>query len=610
MVARDNAIDTEPPAFVEQVVLAFSVIGTIATLAWVLWFCRYGLDLSDESFYIVWISNPFLYGISSTQFGFVYHPLYELLGGNIAALRQANILLTFCLAWVLCSVFFRNVFQTQRVAFARLHIISASFATTSLLSLVVWLPTPSYNSLALQALLIAATGLVLADSRTSRASLIGWLLIGVGGWLAFMAKPTTAAGLGVGSGIYLLMAGKLNVRLVALSLITALGLLFLSAFAIDGSIPGFIDRLRGGVEVGSAMGGGHTMAQLLRLDDFRFSLKERDLLLAGTAVFVSAAYFSQAQSKSLLYGGALLSISFVLIELAIVGGLIEKPLNAGSFQSLLIWSVPFAGMLVGVLLSRFQLLLQISRGQWALSLVLLTFPHSFAFGTNSNYWLAGAGAAIFWVVSGLALLGSITPGHRPFAYLLPLALGAQLITVALIHFGIDAPYRQPHHLNKNDYTLEIGRPGSELVLSKDVGQYFSDAVEVAKLAGFKEGTPMIDLTGQSPGTLYAMGARNIGQAWTIGGYPGSNGLAQAMLKRVSCEELSVAWVLAEPGGAREISSEILRSYGANMASDFEVVGTFKTAKGAGGFQDVRVQKLFKPVRPITAANSSCIAARQ
>ena len=111
MLIDDNAINAKPPLPVEQVVLALSVIGTIFTLGWVLWFSRYGLDLTDESFYLVWISSPFLYSVSSTQFGFVYYPLYELLGGNIAALRQANILITFGLAVALCNAFFKKIFQ-------------------------------------------------------------------------------------------------------------------------------------------------------------------------------------------------------------------------------------------------------------------------------------------------------------------------------------------------------------------------------------------------------------------------------------------------------------------------------------------------------------------
>jgi hypothetical protein len=120
---------------------------------------------------------------------------------------------------------------------------------------------------------------------------------------------------------------------------------------------------------------------------------------------------------------------------------------------------------------------------------------------------------------------------------------------------------------------------------------------------------MIDLSGQSPGILYAIGASNIGQAWTIGGWPGSDKLAVDMLKEVSCKQLSRAWLLAEPDGPRKISPGILSSFGANMARDFEIVGTFKTAEGAGGYKEVRVQQLLKPSRAIDAAMTACVAGR-
>ena len=120
---------------------------------------------------------------------------------------------------------------------------------------------------------------------------------------------------------------------------------------------------------------------------------------------------------------------------------------------------------------------------------------------------------------------------------------------------------------------------------------------------------MIDLTGQSPGILYAMGASNIGQPWTIGGYPGSDALAVAMLKKVTCKELAAAWLLAEPEGSRKISPEILLSFGANLATDYEIVDTFKTAEGAGGYKEVRVQQLLKPVRSVDAAINACGIAK-
>ena len=609
MLIDDNAINAKPPLPVEQVVLALSVIGTIFTLGWVLWFSRYGLDFTDESFYLVWISNPFNYSVSVTQFGFIYHPLYELLSGDIAKLRQANILITFSLAWVLCNVFLKAVFETPCLGAARRLIISAALATTSLIFLaVVWIPTPSYNTLALQSLLIAATGLLLVEKDSSRASLTGWILIGIGGWLAFMAKPTTAAALGMSSLIYLLLAEKLNVRLLALSLATATALLILSALVIDRSIFGFIDRMKDGIEVSKMLGGGHTIAQLLRLDDFRLGGRAKGFLVGGTALVVATAYCFQARNRLLVHGGALLSISSVLLGLAVVCGFSPANINADPFKGLLIWIVPFAAILVGLMLSRFQALLHVTRAQWATALSFLAFPHIYAFGTGNNYWIAGSGAGIFWTLSGLTLLGPIAPTQRVSVLLLPLALAAQLVTVALVDTGIQAPYRQLP-LRENDYVLEIGKPGSKLVLSKSFGHYFTEVNDVANRAGFKKGTPMIDLTGQFPGTLYALGANSIGQAWNLGGYPGSDALAAAMLKKVSCEELATAWLLAEPEHPGRISSEILTSFGANIATNFEIVGTFKTAEGTVGHTVPRVQQLLKPVRSVDTAIAACSAGR-
>lgn len=601
--------NTKAAVLVEGIVLTSSAIGTLFALAWVLWFSNFGLDFTDESFYLVWMSNPFNYSVSATQFGFIYHPLYELLGGNIAALRQANILITFGLAWVLCNLILKTVFETQTLETRRCLVISAALATTSLVFLATWLPTPSYNSLTLQALLIAGSGLLLAEKKTSRTSIAGWLLIGVGGWLTFMAKPSTAAALGLCAGMYLLLAGKLSVRLLVISIAAAVGLLVLSALAIDGSIPGFIDRLKDGVEVARTLGGGHTLAQLLRVDDFQLGEKGRTLLIVGTVVCASASYFSQSKTRPLVFGAALLSISFVLFELAIVGGFIQKPLNADPFQGLLIVAIPFAGILVGLLLSRLQLLISLTRTQWSLTLIFLTFPYIYAFGTNNNYWTAGANAGIFWVLAGVVLMGPVASIVSLSVLLLPLGLAAQMVTVALIHTAIESPYRQPGPLRTNDYKLEIGKPGSTLALSKGFGRYFAEAIDAANQAGFKKGTPMIDLTGQSPGILYAIGASNIGQAWLIGGYPGSNAVAAAMLKKVSCEQLSRAWLLAEPEGPRKINPDVLRSFGANMATDFEVVGTFKTAEGAGGYKEGRQQKVLKPVRSSNTATSSCAATR-
>jgi hypothetical protein len=603
--------DNRPHAIAlgEFIILTFSAICTLFTVGWMLWYCRYGIDLTDEGFYLVWMSNPFNYSVSHTQFGFIYHPLYELLNGNIVALRQANILITFCLAWVLTNVFLKAVFGNQFLENTPRLIISGAISTASLIFLYLWLPTPNYNWLTLQSLLIATTGLLLADKKSTYGSVIGWLLIGVGGWLAFMAKPTTAAALGLWSGFYLLGARKLSVRFLLISLVTFVCLLILSGLTIDGSIITFIDRLKMGMETFKLLGLDTSLSHLVRLDDFQFERRAKLILIAGTAVIFSGAYFSQSKVKVLAHISTILSVTFAFASLAIIFRLTHKTLDVGHFRGLLIWSVLFAAMLVGFMLYRFKGILQISRARWALALTFLTLPYVYVFGTGNNYWSQSCHAGIFWVLASLVFLSPIAADRKFTALLLSLGLAVQLVTVALVQTGIETPYRQPHSLHECDYKIVIGKQGSTLLLSRGFGHYFAEAIDLTKQARFKKGTPMIDLSGQSPCILYAIGASNTGQAWTVGDYPGSDKLAVEMLKRVSCEELSRAWLLAEPEGPRKISPMILSSFGANLATDFEIVGTLKTAEGAGGYNEIRLQQILKPVRSVDAAMTACVACR-
>jgi hypothetical protein len=145
-----------------------------------------------------------------------------------------------------------------------------------------------------------------------------------------------------------------------------------------------------------------------------------------------------------------------------------------------------------------------------------------------------------------------------------------------------------------------------------LGNSLEDAIDLAKFANFERGTPMIDLSGHSPGILYAIGARSTGSAWIFGGYPnfsGSDKLAAIILERVSCKELSSAWLLLEPEGPVKITAEVLSSFGANLASDFQIKGTFKSAKGASGFAGDELQIIYKPVRTVDAAMAACTNAR-
>ena len=605
-------------ALPETLLVLSSAVVSVSTLIWILWACRYGIDWTDEGYHLVWISNPFIYPVSHTQFGFVYHPLYEWVDGNIATLRQANVLIFFGLAWILTSTFFKTIPCPHPIPRWHGTVITAGFAvlTFTYFRHWVWLPTPSYNSLALQSLMIAATGLLLMERDGARESLAGCLLLGIGGWLAFMAKPTTAIALGCCSVFYLLAVGKFTARFLFLPMAVAAISFVGGAWSIDGSVTGFIKRLEEGIEQFWLLKSGHGLAEVLRYDTLSFYGNGPAALTASVAVFFFTAFLLRSRTNVVMYCGTMLSALFPFFSLAIIFGFLHvnlaRDLGLGERQGLLLWAIPFTAAFIGLSSRTFSGAFDVSRAQWARAFIFLALPAAYSFGANTNYWLKSIGAGIFWVLAGLVLVVPAMNHPRFKSVLLSLALASQMMTVLLVHYAMDHPYRQPQPLRENNTPVEVGKAGSTLILAESFERYLSEAMDLAKRGAFSRGTPMIDLTGRSPGLLYALGAKSIGQAWLVAGYPGSHEFAADALKRVACEELSVAWLLTEPGTDTAISSDVLSGFGADLSSDYEVIGTLTRAEtpiaNEGGFP-YDTQYLLKPIRSAETMTAACLAAR-
>ena len=607
----------------EELLVISSALVSVCTLIWLLWYCRYGMDFTDEGFYLNWISNPFIYPVSHTQFGFVYHPLYELLDGNIVALRQANILIIFGLGWVLMSTFFKTILAIRPLSGWHGAAITAGFAVLALVHFnnYLWLPTPNYNSLALQSLLIAATGLLLAERDGFRENVVGCILLGVGIWLAFMAKPTTAIALGCCSIFYLFAIKKLTALFVFMPMVVVAISFACGALLIDGSVAGFIKRLEEGAEMWWLLESRHGLADVLRYDELHFGGYGPAVLIAALAVFYLCALLLGSRTQVAVYCGTMLSMLFPFFSLAIILGFLHvnlvrnMELESGAQQGLLLWTIPLTAALIGLSSRKFNGVFAVSRGQWARAFVFLALPATYSLGTNNNYWDKAIGAGIFWVLAGL-VIAVPAMNHERFKYMvLSLALASQMMTVVLVDYALEHPYRQPQPLRENNYPVDVGRAGSTLILARSFGHYVSEAMDLGERGSFSHETPIIDLTGRSPGLLYALGAKSIGQPWLLGGYPGSNEFAVDTLKRVACEELAAAWLLTEPGGPRQISTEILSVFGADPGSDYEVVGVLVPVEspiengGAGVGYPRYAQQLLKPVRSTETMTAACIAAR-
>jgi len=597
-----------------NLVMIASISGIIIILSWVLWFSQYGFDFTDEGYYLAWISNPFIYSISVTQFGFIYHPLYNFLNGDISGLRQANILITYLLAWILCNLYLKKLFSKQVLKSHSRYILSASFATASLIDLYYWLPTPSYNTLAFQSLLIAATALLVIGKKQSKSDLSGWFLLGVGGWLAFMAKPTTAIMLGVFSLLYLFLSGKLRIKFILISLSVALFLLVVSAFMIDGSVMVFIERLKAGVQTGVTLGSGHTFSQLIRFDALNLTEKDGWIFVSCVLLVFLSTYLLTVKRSLWVSLGLSISLLFFLCGLIVIFNLTPL-LGKTHFFGFFIWSLPLTALIISLLTCNYQGIIGIQRNKWILLVTFILFPYIYSFGTNTNFWRHGSSSAIFWLLAGLIFLiplMSKISNNNLISILFSFGLATQLIIIILIQTGMNSPYRQPSPIYENKAIATIGNTGSTLIIDETYNHYILKAKNKLIQAGFEKGMPIIDLTGRSPGLLYAIGATNIGQPWMIGGYKGSEALAAEMLAKVSCKNLSAAWLIQELGKspARKLSPTILTSFGALIKKDYKIVGEFKTASGAGGYTEQRKQEILKPTRSVDEAISVCVKARK
>ncbi len=595
--------------WVTDLLAVIAVVATLCTLGWLVRAARFGIDFTDEGHYLVWIANPGQYKTSITQFGFMYHPLYVLLDGDVARIRAANILITFLLGWVLGNTIFREYFQDAfRLRRHRLA-VTASFATVALIVFDGWLLTPNYNTLTIQALMIVGIGanLVPAD-RTERARL-AFTLVGFGLWLTFMAKPTSALAVGFFLSVYFFTTRRATWRAIGWISGTALASFLAGAILIDGSIVQFVRRLSNDSKVSDKLDTTHTLAKSFRLGEWVLNDRERNLILVLALLAIGGALSVASKRHAARAAGVIGAALFAGVVISVCLGWTHRNLDIGPYKGRLILAVPLGLVASTALWERRQWLTTVKKSNWAVGIFLVLVPYSFAFGTGNNYWFTASSAGIFWILAFVVFVGGgIATRDRSIA-LFPMALCAQAIVVALLLTGTENPYRQPQPLRNFSGALATGHGDGHLTVDAGFATYVSNARSGASAAGFVDGTPVLDLTGQSPTLLYLLGAKSVGRSWIIGGYDGSVAVAEEILRQTPCTEIARAWILEEPGGPRSISPKVLAAAGANESDHFVEVASWGVAAGAGGFDSRPPQRLLRPTRTETAAVVACERAR-
>lgn len=594
----------------EWIALAICTASSASLLATVLVHCRFGFDFTDEGFYLNWISDPWRYPASVTQFGFVYHPLYQLLGGDVTLLRQSSVLiifvLSFTLYWVwLCSHRLDGsaVGPSQRIGLAG---AAVALASASLAFFELWLPTPSYNSLAFQSLIVTGIGALLADRNLSMRSIAGWTLIGIGGALAFLAKPTTAAMLGCLVAGYIPIAGKFTLRGLLFSLAIAVLLLIAAALAIDGSISGFVRRCSDGLDMTRLLMADSRSANVFRWDHLEISRRQMAgsvLVMIVTCVLMLPDFLSRNWPR---LGAGAIALLLAVLSVALVTGILSAGAMHDVFHPLQLGAAA-VGALLAMTASPAHPFRKVSRGDLALIIFFALLPCAYAIGTNSNIWNAASRAALFWTFAGVATYLKDAAHDGNWRKLVPVAAVSLLVSTAIVATAMDNPYRQTRPLRQQGVATAINHVGANLFLSENAASYVAHLGRLAHDNGLRSGDPVLDLTGVSPGAIYAIGARSPGVAWTLGGYPGSNDFLTAALRRETCASIGTSWILTEPDSPDSLPPDLLQQFGIELSRDYRDVGSIRSTRSFAptSFE----QRLHMPIRYPEAAQQACEQAK-
>jgi hypothetical protein len=251
---------------------------------------------------------------------------------------------------------------------------------------------------------------------------------------------------------------------------------------------------------------------------------------------------------------------------------------------------------------------KLSRGSLALILLLIALPYAYAFGTNNNLWSAASHAAPFWVLAGFVVCVEIAAADGAWRKLLPTAAITLLMTSMIVAAAMEGPYRQTRPLRLQTDAIEINHEGSRLFLTEEAASYLRGLGKLAKENGLRPGDPVLDLTGASPGSLYALGARPLGAGWILGGYAGSDAFLTATLHQETCGSIGASWILTEPASRDALHPRSLELFGIELSRDYLEVGSIKSVRSFApkNFE----HHLLKPMRNPEVAQQACEQAKR
>ncbi len=524
-----------------------------------------GLDLTDEGLYLLAADPPNASAAWGFPFGWHTHPLYALVGYDIASFRTLGALILLLssawLGWLLA-----RTLRTDGRLLPALTAVLAGIA--SLLYYVSMLRTPSYNWLCLVGIVLASSGLLLAVRQAGRDSTQGiWrqqlvpaAVASIALFITLPAKPSVLPMvLLLGLLLLLVLVGwaaawrwlALAVVLMPVWVLLAVGT---KVWPLD-----FASVLKRAFQMPSFDPG---QTPKIALQEALLAPRDAAAVVGGLANGPALLLLAGAVALGIplllrrrWFGLRLIGFAAVTVDALGIAGVPIPTVNAGG-KPFGLAQVTLTTALLPVLLATVAVVWRLNEPAAAgpgrrltraqasavLAVFLVLLALVFGFGSdNGIYGQAALAGGLLLLAAGVVALG-LESRRDALTVLLAVLIASVLFVGAGLVGGWRFPQRQAP-LAEQTVTTQIGTHGAQLDLDPKTSQTLN---ELRASKGWTPGTPLVDVSYTwNPAVGYAIGA-GVPESLmlTIYGYSGTHDVTAFHLRGPYLDfPFKDAWVL-------------------------------------------------------------------
>lgn len=548
------------------VAMAFgALVSLVSVLRWVYAIVAHraqGLDPSDEAYYLISAITPDATVARLSNFGYYLHVMRNVTGGTLGGLRIGGLGLLLMSAAVAAWGLTRWLPMVTAKLTRRLHFLGAwaCISSVTLTYYALWIVTPSYNLLVLAFALLVFGGLLsaLPVAMLHNAPVPWWRPIGgfvlVGCALVGLADVKVTAGAGVATLCAVILVCVLGFR-------DALGATWSIAVGLLAGIT--IDL----VVVGSPTTTAVELARYARMTSiskaYSASKVWETTFLVETAlgwlVWFSAAtvviavawrWLGSPRVRSVIMAMSACAVGFMLWSERVRGGTAAVASNGWWWVRMTAWTLLFITALA-------------PRPSRALAIgpIIAVGGIASALGSNNGF----IRQTVF--TSGLFALAVVTQAmivvySADTAQLRALPALVFVVVAAWASFGevsaaLHAPYRLAAPIGANTEPISITHLGSVRV-TPPMAAYIADLQALGSLVPLDARNCLVDLSGGTPVSAMALGARSAAVPWPFGGIATSTATLSYLLSFSTCIEGRVLLIESPDGGNRIDLPAVLR----------------------------------------------------